>query len=253
MNRPGMLTWRNILDTTNDPTIAQRAPLPYRNYQMSEDYYSGGQMIWLAVDAKLRSLSGDKHSLDDFARNFFGVHPGAWDINTYTFEDVVDALDKIQPYDWKTFLRTRLDGHDKITDGIAASGWKLVYTDEQSDAAKAMMKGSRFHGVDMTYSVGFSASGEGEIRDVRWDGPAFKAGLAPGMTVVAVNGKEFGEDAMQQAVKDAKGNDKPIELLVKNFDEYKTLRVDYHDGLKYPQLVRVKGTPDYLSELYAPL
>jgi predicted metalloprotease with PDZ domain len=92
-----MLTWRNIQDTTNDPVIAQRAPLPYRNYQMSEDYYAGGQMIWLAVDAKLRSLSKDKHSLDDFARAFYGMDNGAWDINTYTFDDVVSTLNKIAP------------------------------------------------------------------------------------------------------------------------------------------------------------
>jgi hypothetical protein len=25
--------------------------------------------------------------------------------------------------------------------------------------------------------------------------------------------------------------------------------VDYHEGLQYPHLVRVKGTPDYLSEI----
>jgi predicted metalloprotease with PDZ domain len=87
---------------------------------------------------------------------------------------------------------------------------------------------------------------------VRWDSPAFKAGLAPGMTIVAVNGTEFSPDVMKQAVKDAKGNHQPIKLLVKDFNEYKTIDVDYHDGLKYPDLERIKGTPDYLSQLYAP-
>jgi predicted metalloprotease with PDZ domain len=251
MNRPGLLSWRNIQDTTNDPVIAQRAPLAYRNYQASEDYYVAGQLIWLAVDAKLRALSHDKHSLDDFARGFFGMDPGAWNINTYNFQDVVDALNRIQPYDWASFLRTRLDGHQKVTDGIAAEGWKLVYTDKQSDVIKALMAARHFSGIDLTYSVGFSTSGKGGLRDVVWNGPAFKAGLSPGMTLVAVDGKEFNADNMKQAVKDAQNSSAPIVLTVKNFDEYKTLKIDYHGGLKYPHLVRVDGTPDYLSQLYA--
>ncbi|EIM00741.1 MULTISPECIES: M61 family metallopeptidase [Rhodanobacter] len=251
MGRPGLLSWRTIEDTTNDPVMAQRAPLAYRNYQGSEDYYSAGQLIWLAVDAKLRALSHDKHSLDDFARGFFGVDPGAWNINTYTFQDVVSELNKIQPYDWSTFLRTRLDGHQKVTDGIAAEGWKLVYTDKQSDVIKALMAEYHIKGIDLTYSVGFSTSGKGSLRDVLWNGPAFKAGLAPGMTIVAVDGQEFNADNMKQAVKNAQNSSAPITLMVKNFDEYKTIKIDYHGGLKYPHLVRVKGTPDYLSQLYA--
>ena len=72
--RPGLASWRNVQDTTNDPIIAQRAPLPYRNYQGSEDYYSAGQMIWLDVDGKLRELSHGKKSIDDFGKAFFGVN-----------------------------------------------------------------------------------------------------------------------------------------------------------------------------------
>lgn len=207
-------------------------------------------MIWLAVDAKLRALSHGKHALDDFARAFYGMDNGAWDINTYTFDDVVGTLNKIAPYDWKTFLRTRLDGHDKITDGIAAEGWKLVYTDKPSDIVGALQK--RYHAIDFTWSVGFTVTDKGELRDVRWNGPAFKAGLAPGMTIVGVDGKDFNGDNMKQAITAAKGGSTAITLLVKDFDEFKTLQVDYHDGLKYPHLVRAEGAPDYLSQLYAP-
>jgi len=250
MNRPGLQSWRNVQDTTNDPTIAARASLPYRNWQGSEDYYSAGQLIWLAVDGKMRQLSGNKHSLDDFARAFYGMNPGAWDINTYTFEDVVQTLDKIVPYDWKTFLRERVDGHGNLADGLKLEGWKLVYTSEPDKGHKAMSD-KRSSG-NFTWSIGFAGSNDGELYDVRWNGPAFKAGLAPGMRIVAVNGIEYSPDAMKQAIKDAKGNDKPVDLLVKNFDEYDTLHVDYHDGMKYPSLVRIKGAPDYLSKLYAP-
>ncbi|HEX7339976.1 MAG TPA: peptidase M61, partial [Rhodanobacteraceae bacterium] len=116
-NRPGLASWRNVQDTTNDPTIAQRAPRPYRNYQGSEDYYAAGQLIWLAVDAKLRGLTKNQHNLDDFARAFFGVNPGAWDINTYVADDVYATLNQIAPYDWQAFLRSRLDGHLNLAEG----------------------------------------------------------------------------------------------------------------------------------------
>jgi len=246
--RPGLQQWRNIQDTTNDPVIAMRRPLPYRNYQMSEDYYSGGQMIWLEVDAKLRELSGNKKSIDDFGKSFFGMKNGEWDVNTYTFEDVVKTLNDIQPFDWAPYLRERLDGHGPITNGIAAHGWKLVYNDKPSDMVKGveMRRGS----TDLTYSLGVSIGKGGDINDVLWDGPAFKAGLSPGMKLIGVNGKEFSGDALKDAVTaSAKDKSKPVELLVKNFDEFQTLRIDYHDGLKYPHLERDASTKDTLSDL----
>ncbi|WP_243042075.1 M61 family metallopeptidase [Dyella sedimenti] len=246
--RPGLEQWRNIQDTTNDPVIAMRRPLPYRNYQMSEDYYSGGQMIWLDVDGKLRDLTGDKRSIDDFARAFFGVKNGEWDVNTYTFEDVVKTLNDIAPYDWASYLRERLDGHGPLIGGFAANGWKLVYNDKPSAVSKALE--TRTGGANLTYSLGVSLGKGGDIIDVLWDGPAFKAGLSPGMKIIAVNGKEYSSDAVKDAVTAAaKDKSQPVELLVKNFDEYKTLRIDYHDGLKYPHLERIAGKPDRLSEL----
>src|SRR4029077_4066560 len=109
-NRPGF-SWRNVGDTTNDPVVASRRPLPYRSYQMSEDYYSAGQMIWLAGDAKLRELYNARQSLDDFERAFFGVDDGTWRVKPYTFDDIVAALNSIAPYDWATFLRQRVDAN----------------------------------------------------------------------------------------------------------------------------------------------
>ena len=246
--RPGLASFRNVQDTTNDPIIAQRRPLPYRNYQASEDYYSAGQMIWLDVDGQLRELSGGKKSIDDFGKAFFGMENGKWDVNTYTFEDVVKTLNGIAPYDWAKYLRTRLDGHGPLIGGIASHGWKLVYTDKPSEAVKAIE--ARRHSADLTYSLGVSIGKGGSIGDVLWDGPAFKAGLSPSMTVIAVNGRDYDADALKEAVTaSAKDKSQPIELLVKNFDEYKTIRIDYHDGLKYPHLVRDTSKPDTLTTL----
>ncbi|WP_369969310.1 M61 family metallopeptidase [Stenotrophomonas rhizophila] len=245
--RPG-LAWRALQDTTNDPTIAQRRALAFRNYQLSEDYYSGGQMVWLEVEGKLRALTGNKRSLDDFAKAFFGVNDGDWNVHPYTFEDVVRTLNGIAPFDWASFLRERLDGHGSLTGGLEAAGWKLVYTDTPSDAVKAQE--TRAAGINLTYSLGVSVANSGVLTDVLWDSPAFNAGLAPGMTVLAVNGRVFKGDVLKDAVAAAKTDKTPITLLVRSFDRIDTVSLDYHGGLLYPSLQRIAGKPDRLAELW---
>src|SRR5690606_27231037 len=175
-NRPG-LAWRALQDTTHDPVVAQRRPKPYRGYQMSEDYYSGGQMMWLEADARIRRLSRGKKSLDDFARAFFGGNDGEWKTqDTYDFDDVVAALDGMVHDDWRTFLRDRLDGKVPLTGGLEASGWKLVYRDEPSAYAKARMKDAN-GAASFIYSLGINVDKSGGVTEVRWDSPAFDAGV----------------------------------------------------------------------------
>lgn len=245
-NRPG-LGWRNVQDTTNDPIIAARAPRAYRNYQMSEDYYSGGQMMWLEADALIRAGTGGRKSLDDFAKAFFGINDGEWKQQaTYTFDDVVATLNGVMAHDWASFLRDRMDGRTGLVGGIEASGWKLVYKDTPNAYAKANTRG----GADYTYSLGLSIGGEGVIGDVRWDGPAFNAGLGSGTTIVAVNGQAYSKDVLDDAVKAAKDGKAPIELLVKEFDRFRTVKLDYHGGLRYPHLERIQGKPDYLTPIF---
>jgi len=119
--------WRPLQDTTNDPIAALRRPLPWRSWERSEDYYSEGQLIWLDADTLIREQSGDRRSLDDFARSFFGIGGTSYVPATYAFDDVVQALNGVQPYDWASFLRTRLDGHGPAQlEGIARGGYKLV-------------------------------------------------------------------------------------------------------------------------------
>ncbi|HCV96842.1 MAG TPA: peptidase M61 [Stenotrophomonas sp.] len=245
--RPG-LAWRALQDTTNDPTIAQRRALAFRNYQLSEDYYSGGQMVWLDVEGKLRALTGNKRSLDDFAKAFFGMNDGDWDVNPYTFEDVVHTLNGIAPFDWASFLRERLDGHGSLTGGLDAAGWKLVYTETPSEAVKAQE--TRASGINLTYSLGLSVANSGVLTDVLWDSPAFNAGLTPGMTVLAVNGRVYKGETLKEAVTTAKTDKAPITLLVRSFDRIDTVTLDYHGGLLYPSLERIAGKPDRLAELW---
>jgi len=248
-NRPGF-AWRNVEDTTNDPVVSARRPLPYRNYQMSEEYYSAGQMIWLAVDAKLRELSHDRRSLDDFARGFFGVDNGRWTVDPYTFDDVVATLNAIAPNDWAAFLRERIEAKAAPLDGFAASGWKLVYTDKPSDYQKAAETEGKV--TDFSTSIGLAVSTkDGKISDVRWDGPAFKAGIASSGTLVAVQGREFSPERLKDAVA-ASAKGVPVELLVKNGENYRTFHLDYRGGLKYPHLERISGATDRLAAILAP-
>jgi predicted metalloprotease with PDZ domain len=257
-NRAG-LSWRALQDTTNDPIIAQRRPKPYRGWQLSEDYYSGGQMIWLEVDARLRAKSGGRKSLDDFASAFFGVDNGSWTVKTYTFEDVVATLDGIVADDWAGFLRARLDGKTPITGGIEAAGWKLVYRDKPNAYAKAASKEGG--GADFLYSLGFTVGKDGRFGEVRWDSPAFRAGIGTGMLLVAVDDREYKKDVLEDAVKaakasgapasDATASKPPIVLLVKDFDRYRTITLHYHDGLRYPHLERIEGTADRLTSIFA--
>ncbi|MDE2270662.1 MAG: peptidase M61, partial [Xanthomonadaceae bacterium] len=241
--------WRSIEDTTNDPIIAQRAPLPYRSWQMSEEYYSAGQMTWLAVDAKIRALTHDRKSLDDFAKAFFGVDDGSFVTRTYTFDDVVNALNGVVKYDWAGFLHGYIDVRNPpLLGGLEAAGWKLVYTDKPNDYEKLIS--SRYHAdISAAFGIGLQVGKDGRIGDVRWNGPAFKAGVGSGETLVAVNGHAFTPDVLSDAVKAAKGGTAPIQLLLKYQDQYKTVPVDYHGGLQYPHLVRIKGAPDYLDQI----
>ena len=253
-NREGF-QWRTLEDTTNDATAARRSSLPSRSWQMSEDYYSGGQMMWFAVDAKIRSLTHDSKSLDDFAHVFFGVDNGSYVTKTYTFDDVVAALNGVAPYDWASFLHAHVDElNPPFASDFAATGWKLVYTDKESEYEKQYNERpqSSRHLYNFAWSIGLTMTDKGEVNDVRWNGPAFKAGVSTGATVVAVNGQDYSNDTLKSAITAAKGSSAPIQLLLKYQGGYRTVSVDYHDGLQYPHLVRVEGTPDYLSEIGAP-
>lgn len=247
-NRPG-LEWRSLGDTTNDPVIARRKPKPYRGYQMSEDYYQGGQMLWLEADVRLRTLSGGKRSLDDFAKAFFGQNDGQWERpDTYTYDDVAATLEQVQPTgDWSQFLRDRLERKTGLVGGIEAAGWKLVYKDKPSAYFKAMMKG---RGANFIYSLGVSLSPAGYVNEVRWDSAAFNAGVGTGMQVLAVNDLQYSADELEEAVRAAKDSKQPVRLLVKEVDVYRTLSIDYHDGLRYPTLERIEGSTDYLTPIF---
>jgi predicted metalloprotease with PDZ domain len=244
--------WRPVEDTTDDPVIASRRPIPWTSWQRSEDYYSEGQLVWLDADTLIRQKSGGKRSLDDFAKTFFGIDNGSWTPVTYTFDDVVAALNKVEPYDWATFLNERINAvaPKPPLDGLERGGWKLVYTDKPTDYFKSAE--ARRKSVDLTYSLGLTLNPSGDFTAVQWESPAFKAGLAVGGRLLAVNGIAYEADRLKETITAAKAGGAPIQLLVKTGDHYRTVSIDYHGGLRYPRLERIEDKPDLLSAIYTP-
>ena len=242
--------WRPLQDTTNEEIISKRSPQPWPSQQRTEDYYDEGQLIWLDVDMQIREKSAGRKSLDDFGRAFFGVHDGSWTPEPYIFDDVIKALNAVQPNDWAGFLRARLDGVgvDPLPT-LERTGYRLIYTESEGDYLKSY--GHNHKSTNFAWSLGL-VMGEGpQVKEVIWGGPAYDQGLTSGSEIIAVNGVTYSAERLQRAVTGSKTTTKPVELLVKSGDTFRTLAITYHGGLRYPHLERIAGTPDRLGDLLA--
>jgi predicted metalloprotease with PDZ domain len=254
MERRAGRIWRNLQDTTNEPIISARGRgQSWSSWQRSADYYPEGLMLWLDADIKLRELSGEKKSLDDFARTFYAVPANNFATRAYTFDDVVGTLNGVAPFDWKTFLRTRLDstGRDNPLDTLGRSGWKLVFNDKPNLITESSNKVRS--NADFSYSLGLTIGKQDVIGEVQWGSPAFEAKITSGSTLLAVNGRAYKSELLTNAIKAAQKDKKPIELLVKHDEVYRTVQIKYFDGVKHPHLERVEGTKDRLSVVLSAL
>lgn len=252
-NQPGR-QWRALQDTTNHNLLGYRTTNPWPSWMRGTgDYYRESLLIWLDADTLIRERTGDRKSLDDFAHAFFGGESGTWTPQGYTFQDLVAALNGVTPYDWATFLRTRLDAVGPNAkaplDGLARAGWRLTYVDALTPVEKRIQSG---WATDFQYSLGFTLATGNRINGVRWGGPAFQKGLGAGWELIAVGDRVASAEVLRDAVSEAKNGRDPIVLVVKRGDEIRTLSFDYHDGLRYPRLERIEGTRDRLTEILAP-
>jgi predicted metalloprotease with PDZ domain len=244
-------TWRPLQDTATSVQNLYASGTEWSNWRRSADYYPEGYLIWLEVDTLIRQKSNGQKSLNDFCRSFYGGQSGPPAVVPYDFEDIVSALNQVVPNDWAKFLRERLDSkspHAPIG-GITNGGWKLVYTGEKNSTMDAREKQG---GIDLSFSLGFIASRDGELRDVIPGSPAYAAGLAPGMKVIAVNGRKWSKDLIGAALKAGLHNQQPLSLLAENGEYYNTYQVNYHEGERYPHLIRVEGQANLLDEMIKP-
>lgn len=244
--------WRPLVDTTYDPIIAARRPKGFLSWQRTEHYYAEGLLIWLEADAIIRRESKGARGLDDFAKAFFGMRNGDFGELVYDRADVIKALNAVQPYDWSTFLSTRVDrsNSEAPKEGITLGGYKLVYADTPNLATKEGESSGKQ--VNQSYGIGLVIANAGDINTVIWDSAAFKAGLALGMKVVAINGIEYSGDVFKDALKKAKETKAPIQFLIKQGKNYLTVPINYSEGLRYPRLEKTGESDGSLDKLLQP-
>ncbi len=242
--RPGR-TWRPLVDTAVAvPGLFGGGG--WANWRRGSDYYEEGELLWLEVASIIHENSHGQKSIEDFFHLFYGGANNGAEVKPYTFEELVQVLNQVVAYDWTRFLNERLTSGtaEAPVGGIQASGWKVVYTTEAPRGGRGVSS--------TTYTIGLSLGPDGTVSDSLYGGLAFQAGITPGMRVAGVNGRTYRPEYLSDAIKAGKESSQPIELLVVADDYYKICRIDYHDGERYPHLVRDSSLPDYLSELLQP-
>jgi len=242
--------WRDLQDTADGVPSMQMASRGWTDYRRPVDYYDEDVLNWLWVDTIIRQQSKGTKSFDDFCKLFFGGQSGSPMLKTYTFDDVMNALNQIAAYDWRGFWTERLTTHGPggPLGGVNGSGWKLIYDESPSPLTRANEHDGKT--IEAQFSVGLFLKDNGGVRDTVEGMIGAKAGIGPGMTIVAVNGHKFSADAWHDAIAAAKPGSAPLELIVENSDYFRTIKLDYHGGEKYPHLVRDESKPDLLSEIY---
>lgn len=242
--RPGR-TWRTLLDTAvAEPGL--HGARGWTGWRREGDYYEEGDLIWLEIATTIRSVSQGRSSIDAFCRSFYGGANHGAEVQTYTFESLLTALNRSTPFDWAGLLNVRLNGlsPEPPLTGIENGGWKLLY-----DRSPTRLVGPRGGSTDI-YSIGLQLDAGGAILDSLVGSPAFQAGIVSGMKVIGVNGRLYTHDLLEDAIAGAQ-NDRSlmITLIVTNETFIKTYVIDYHDGIRYPHLVRDNQQPDYLDQL----
>jgi predicted metalloprotease with PDZ domain len=246
-------TWRPLLDTAVAAQLLYNASGAWFSWRRGVDYYDEGELIWLEADTIIRQQTKGAKSLDDFCKRFHGAPSGPPMVKPYTFDDVVNTMNEVTPYDWRTFFMDRLNStapHAPLG-GITNGGWRLVFTDTQSDYQKATEEA--YKTAYFSYSIGINVGEEGAIADVVPGKPAYVAGMGPGMKIAAVNGVAYSNEALHEAIKAAKSSTKPIELTVRNGATFQTFAINYHEGERYPHLERDASRPDLLQQIITPV
>jgi predicted metalloprotease with PDZ domain len=244
--------WRSLGDTAVAAQVLYDAPSAWGAMRRSVDYYPEGMLVWLDADVLIRQKTGGKASLDDFCLQFLGGKDGPPEVRAYDLDDVVRALDKLAPSDWRAFFDARVQqaAPHAPMGGITGGGWKLTFDDNTNIEIEYAEKSGKF--LDATFTLGMVLGDHGDVLDVLPGKPAAVAGLSPGMHVVAIDGRRYTDDGLHDAVVRTSRSQEPMHLLVENGDFYKVLDVTWHGGEQHPHLERDATKPDLLAAILAP-
>lgn len=238
--------WRPLVDTARAVQFTYASPRAWMNERRRVDYYYEGQLIWMEADVLIRQKSNGKLSLDDFFRKFHGVGGiTAPMVKTYDFDEVVNTLNSVLPYDWRTFLNDRVYTVQRNAPlgGITNGGWRLVYNETPN--VQIQLNESTRGFTDVMYSIGAMIGADGVIMDINPDLAAAKSGLAPGMKITKIGGADYTAENLHKAIA-AKSS---IEIVAENGASSQTYKLDYTGGERYPHLERDATKADILSEI----
>jgi predicted metalloprotease with PDZ domain len=252
--------WRPTEDTAISASILRSDGPAWSNWRRGQDYYQEGELFWLDADTKIREITNDQKSLTDFLHIFLGKGGNTGPlIVPYNRAEIIADLTSVVKFDWTSFLHDRIDliNPRADLDGITRGGYKLIYEDHPSDSLDSLLKSEGHRGGGgspfVWYSLGLQVAKDGTIHDVRWGSLADKAKLAPGQKLIAVNGKVFSTETLNEAITEAKTSKDPLHFLMQSEEYITPISINYHDGMRYPAMVRVEGTKNYLDEITTPL
>lgn len=243
--------WRSLEDTTFYPVAPTEPGRPWAQAYGKDEFYNEGAFLWLEIDARIRTASAGARSLDDFCRSFFAGPNRGPEVLPYGIEEIVQALDGVQPANWSRFLEERVQGVPAPDPAIAlaAAGWRMAWEPLPTAAETAFEEGTWGTPVlNALYGFGARINLAGEAEEVRMDSPADLAGLQAGMTLTRVEGAPFTLEAMRKALTERR----PFHLEAARSGRSLTLNVAYADGQKYPVLRRALAEADLLAAILRP-
>jgi predicted metalloprotease with PDZ domain len=240
--------WRPLADTAVAAQILYDAPWTWSLSRRDVDFYEASEFLWLNVDTELRARSGGKASLDDYVKRFYAGAGGAPALKPFVEADVYSTLAAVVPADWRAIIHRHLDslGPQTLLEALKGSGWQLAYSAEKNPYVEAQQKRRKV--TNRLWSIGLRLDDKDTVMETVEDRAAARAGIGPGMKLLAVNGRKYSADALDAAIAAAQASKQPIELLIESGDYFRVVSVPYTDGPRWPHLKPVEGHADVLSE-----